>query len=200
MNEQPEPQQIKQKIKQLAAPDDAHRQQARDYLRAHGEAALPLLLAGLKHGDSTIRGGCADLLGEIGAAEAREPLIDLLRRDHSRWVRSRAKSALMSLGGVPDDVAFGGFDDRIPPPADTLNMIRGQQPERLTAPSAKSDAPPPSAPPAESGGDDYTPQKIQALLDQLDVRLIKGEISEATYNRLTERWESRLAALRRDDD
>lgn len=196
MDEQPESRQIKQKIKQLADLDDRSRQQARDFLLAHEQAALPLLVAGLKHGDSTIRGACADLLGEIGTEDAREPLVNLLRGDHSRWVRSRAKSALARLpGGVPD----GGLDERIPPPADTLNVIRGQQPERLTAPSSKADKPPEApAPPAEAVTG-HTPQEVQALLDQLDVRLINGEISEAIYNRLTARWESRLEALRRDD-
>ncbi|MBI4672757.1 MAG: hypothetical protein HY741_13945 [Chloroflexi bacterium] len=37
-----------------------------------------------------------------------------------------------------------------------------------------------------------TRQEIQALLDKLDVRLASGEISEAVYKQVTEKWEKRL--------
>ena len=39
---------------------------------------------------------------------------------------------------------------------------------------------------------EYSAEEIQGVLDGLDVRLAKGEISEATYNRLKEKWEARL--------
>lgn len=38
-----------------------------------------------------------------------------------------------------------------------------------------------------------TRAEIQLLLDKLDVRLANGEISEAIYKTLTEKWEKRLA-------
>jgi len=38
----------------------------------------------------------------------------------------------------------------------------------------------------------YTKKRIQELLDGLDMRLALGEITEETYNRLKEKWESRM--------
>jgi membrane protease subunit (stomatin/prohibitin family) len=52
-------------------------------------------------------------------------------------------------------------------------------------------APPAAAPPANP----QTKAEVQALLDQLDAKLMSGEISEDTYKRLTEKWEKRLAEL-----
>lgn len=40
-----------------------------------------------------------------------------------------------------------------------------------------------------------TPAEIRALLDNLDARLAAGEISEALYTRLVEKWEKRLQEL-----
>lgn len=40
-----------------------------------------------------------------------------------------------------------------------------------------------------------TPAEIRAYLDQLDMKLASGEISEAVYQRLVEKWEARLKEL-----
>jgi membrane protease subunit (stomatin/prohibitin family) len=40
-----------------------------------------------------------------------------------------------------------------------------------------------------------TAAEIQATIDNLDLRLAAGEISEATYNRLVAKWEARLSEL-----
>ena len=40
-----------------------------------------------------------------------------------------------------------------------------------------------------------TREEIQALLDNLDVRLANGEISEEAYRRLVEKWQARLDAM-----
>ena len=37
--------------------------------------------------------------------------------------------------------------------------------------------------------------EIRALLDSLDMQLATGQISEATYNRLVEKWQKRLEEL-----
>ena len=37
-----------------------------------------------------------------------------------------------------------------------------------------------------------TKEEIQALIDNLDMKLAKGELSEAVYNRLVEKWQKRL--------
>lgn len=46
--------------------------------------------------------------------------------------------------------------------------------------------------PASGGG---SREEIQAAIDALDIRLMNGEISESIYNRLMEKWQSRLDAL-----
>jgi len=40
-----------------------------------------------------------------------------------------------------------------------------------------------------------TKEEIEAMIDSLDVKLMNGEISEATYQRLLEKWQARLKAL-----
>lgn len=37
-----------------------------------------------------------------------------------------------------------------------------------------------------------TPQQVQAMLDNLDMRFANGEITEATYNNLSAKWQQRL--------
>ncbi|GAF84934.1 unnamed protein product, partial [marine sediment metagenome] len=59
-----------------------------------------------------------------------------------------------------------------------------QQPAAQPAPAA------PAAPDAPK-----TAAEIQATLDNLDVRLAAGEISEGTYNKLYVKWEARLKEL-----
>ena len=56
---------------------------------------------------------------------------------------------------------------------------------------AQQAAPPASAAPAVP----QTAEEIQATLDNLDLRLAAGEISEATYNRLYTKWETKLNEL-----
>ncbi len=63
----------------------------------------------------------------------------------------------------------------------------GQQPAAAPqAPAAGGDAP----------ANPQTPTEIQALLDNLDMQLASGKISETAYNRLVEKWETRLKELR----
>jgi membrane protease subunit (stomatin/prohibitin family) len=53
--------------------------------------------------------------------------------------------------------------------------------------------------PQQAGGQTATPktaQDIQAMLDNLDARLINGEISEDLYNKLRAKWEERLDQLK----
>lgn len=41
-----------------------------------------------------------------------------------------------------------------------------------------------------------TPEEIEALIDSLDNKLARGELTEATYQRLVSKWEERLKQLR----
>jgi membrane protease subunit (stomatin/prohibitin family) len=50
----------------------------------------------------------------------------------------------------------------------------------------------------QGGGQSSAPrtaQEIQSMLDNLDTRLMNGEISEDLYNRLREKWQGRLEDL-----
>ena len=54
---------------------------------------------------------------------------------------------------------------------------------QLSSPACKSSSVDP---------DTMTVEEIQVLLDNLDLRLANGEISEATYQQLYARWQNRL--------
>jgi membrane protease subunit (stomatin/prohibitin family) len=60
------------------------------------------------------------------------------------------------------------------------SMQQGQQ----QAPPAATGAAAPAGP--------VTAQQIQATLDNLDMRLAAGEISEETYNKLYGKWQAKL--------
>jgi hypothetical protein len=51
------------------------------------------------------------------------------------------------------------------------------------------------APAAPASENPQTKEEIMALIDGLDSKLAKGEISEATYNRLVAKWEERLKGM-----
>lgn len=72
-----------------------------------------------------------------------------------------------------------------------MNMMN-QQAQAGQPPAAPS-APAPAAPAAAPNP--QTKAEVQALLDQLDAKLVSGEISEAVYNRLVEKWTARLNEL-----
>jgi membrane protease subunit (stomatin/prohibitin family) len=55
--------------------------------------------------------------------------------------------------------------------------------------------PAPTAP-APVSNNPQTREEIEALLDNLDMKLANGEITEAVYNRLAEKWQQRLASMK----
>ncbi len=55
----------------------------------------------------------------------------------------------------------------------------------------------PSQPASGSSRPPQTAEEIQALLDALDMQLASGQISEATYQRLVQKWQKRLEELRK---
>jgi membrane protease subunit (stomatin/prohibitin family) len=58
---------------------------------------------------------------------------------------------------------------------------------------AQSMQPKPAA--AAAPANPTTAAEVQALLDNLDMRLASGELSEAAYNKLYEKWEARLKEM-----
>ncbi len=187
----------------LGDPEDSVRKTAAEAIAAQGANALKSLVDALQDPNSTIRGAAAELLGRLKDERAREGLNYVAKQDKSEWVKGRAKWALEQLPPavfVPPQIKRGIAP---PPPSDTLRLMREQAPE---TPSLRPKTQPlpaapvmPIAPPAPSATSDpstMSAEQVQVILDQLDVRLTKGEISEATYHRLAERWEARLNELR----
>ncbi len=72
-----------------------------------------------------------------------------------------------------------------------MQMMANQVSQQQNKPPAQEQKPPAAQPPANP----QTKEEIEALIANLDMRLANGEISEATYNRLVERWEKRLKEL-----
>lgn len=176
----------------LADREDAVRRIAADTLVGLGaDAVRSALLHALTDPNSTVRGGAVEILGRLVDEQAREALQNVYFKDKSEWVRSRAQWALSQLkdsGKLIPRVRRSGVP---PPPVDSLEVVRAQQPEW---PSLK-----PESRPSGPATSKLTVGQVQALLDQLDVRLAAGEISEATYTTLAARWQARLDELKNRD-
>ncbi len=74
--------------------------------------------------------------------------------------------------------------------AQMMGQTMGQQQQQQAAPAPAA----PAAAPAATANP-TTPAEVQALLDNLDARLMAGEISESIYDRLHTKWEQRLNEL-----
>jgi len=70
-----------------------------------------------------------------------------------------------------------------------MNQMMNQQMQRQGG--QQPDAAPQAAPPANP----QTKEEIQAFLDQLDMKLAQGQITEDTYKMLSAKWQERLKAL-----
>lgn len=70
-----------------------------------------------------------------------------------------------------------------------MNMMNNQQGGQQAAPAVPAQAANPAT------ANPQTKEEVNALLDALDAKLVAGEISEAVYNRLHEKWEKRLQEL-----
>ena len=190
----------------LADPEDTVRDSVERILLDLGKRyAFDTVLDALHDPNSTIRGAIAVILGEIGDNRAWERLYERMSEDDSEWVRSRSEVALDKL---PKPEAFKRTqleqvkdkDEPVAPlaPADTLKLVRSQQPELPTLAKLrgeKADKPVTNEEPQESDSTTMGVEQIRTIIDQLDIRLANGEISEATYTKLVERWEKRLNDL-----
>ena len=56
-------------------------------------------------------------------------------------------------------------------------------------------APQQAVAPAPASSTPTTRAEIEGAIDALDMRLMNGEISESIYNRLMEKWQSKLDGL-----
>lgn len=178
----------------LADPEDAVRDATASAFTTLGQIATAALMEALKHANSTVRGAAADLLGDLGDEATAETLRDVAFGDSSNWVRSRAQTALKKI--LPDHYQgpLVRREVNLTPPPDTIELIRRQGPEWPSLQPAKRASSPTDADKFTTGA--MTVDEIKRILDQIDIRLANGEITEATYNRLVERWESRLRQLK----
>lgn len=198
-------------IPMLADPDDNVREVVRDLIEGlNPSATIGFLLTALQDTNSTIRGAVVEILGDLADERARASLQKAYEDDSSEWVRSRARWALDQLP-MPEFPPPAKSRPAPPPPLDTLTLMRANKPQwpsldgsplkdiddiQRERENQQQQSPPSSA---------TTPQpmsreQIQGMIDQLDVRLVNGEISEATYNRLVERWQERLQSLTSPQD
>lgn len=169
----------------LADFDDTVRDVAAEVLGKRIDAAYPALEKGLFYTNSTIRGAAANILGERKIDHAYDMLRRVSLEDESEWVRSRAKWALDQL--PPREIPEPRVNrDRIDPPEDTIKLMRSQSPEWPSLRQQQTAVPDP---------DTMSADEIRNLLDQLDMRLVNGEISEAVYKKLHDRWQARLRQL-----
>jgi hypothetical protein len=53
----------------------------------------------------------------------------------------------------------------------------------------------PAQAPATQAPNPQTKEQVQALIDQLDMKLASGEITEAIYNKLVAKWQERLDSM-----
>lgn len=185
----------------LADPSDVLRHLGKQIFITLGDSGVDTLISGLSHNNSTIRGACADLLAQLKAEKAYPALQKVATNDSSKWVRSRAQAAMNVLPKPPFEYPTVNRNT-VPPISDTLQRIRQQKADwsnllpRQNTPPLSSAPPPASSPPPPTSPminpDEMTADQIRELLDQLDMRLANGEISETTYQRLHMRWEKRL--------
>ncbi len=107
----------------------------------------------------------------------------------------------MAIGGVGQGAAQGGgggaaetglgLGAGIGMGAGMAGLMAQAMQQATAAQQPAAAAPAPAAPPANP----QTPAEIKALLDNLDMRLANGEISESVYNKLYAKWEERLKEL-----
>jgi len=185
----------------LADSSDEIRILGKQIFLALSASGVDALIEGLKHPNSTIRGACADILAELKAEKAYQALLQVATNDNSKWVKSRAQSALSVLP-KPEFEYPTVKRNTIPPPSDTLERIRDQKADWSNLrsrgklpplpPIPTTPQPPPQKPVELIDPEKMTADEIRELLDQLDMRLANGEISELTHQRLHARWEKRL--------
>lgn len=186
----------------LADPNDEVRRIVEDLIEGlNPNLTMGFLLTALEDPNSTIRGAVAEILGELEDERARAALQRIYDNDSSQWVKGRAKWALDQLP-KPDFPQVQRDKPAPPPPKSALEIMREQKPSWPSLggkqplqdwDDQQEDTKPEASPQASGGG--MTREQVQAILDQLDVRLVNGEISEATYNRLHQRWQDRLESL-----
>lgn len=74
-----------------------------------------------------------------------------------------------------------------------MNMMNNNQGNQGQMRGGGEAAPAPTSTPTTANP--QTKEEVQSLLDTLDARLVAGELSEAVYSRLVDKWQKRLSEL-----
>ncbi|MAS34331.1 MAG: hypothetical protein CL610_10010 [Anaerolineaceae bacterium] len=74
-------------------------------------------------------------------------------------------------------------------------MMMNQMMQQMMQNQANQQGNQPAAANPSTGSVPQTKEEIQAMIDSLDMKLMNGELSEATYQRLLEKWQARLKEL-----
>jgi membrane protease subunit (stomatin/prohibitin family) len=111
----------------------------------------------------------------------------------------------MAIGGVGQGAAQGGGGGAGGAAETGLGLgagigmgagMAGLMAQAMQQATQTGQQPPPAAPAAAAPtANPQTPAEIQAFLDNLDMRLGNGEISESVYDKLYAKWEARLKEM-----
>jgi membrane protease subunit (stomatin/prohibitin family) len=74
-------------------------------------------------------------------------------------------------------------------------MMQQMMMQMMNNNNQQQSAPAQAAAPAQPSGSPQTKADVQQILDDLDMKLMSGEISEAIYTRMYAKWETRMADL-----
>ncbi len=108
-----------------------------------------------------------------------------------QWKAARAMEAAAQAGGETGSATGTGIGMGA-----GLGMGMGMAQMIAGALGGATRQQPSSQPASDTLKTPKTVEEIEALLDNLDMQLASGKISEATYNRLVEKWQKRLEELK----
>ncbi len=158
------------------------RAKANEEFESRGVSLTAFLIASLTPTEETAK--AIDARGAMGAIG-----------DMNAYMQYQAAQAMRDAaqnpsGGASTGVGLGAGIGMGATMAQMLGQSMQQQPQQA------------AQQPASGGGggvpaNPSTPEEIQAFLDNLDARLVSGEISEKIYERLYNKWEKRLNELKK---
>jgi hypothetical protein len=96
------------------------------------------------------------------------------------------------MGGILGNDQNAALQQQLLQQQQMMQQMMNQMMQQNQQPPAQAPA---QQPPAAAGAVPQTREEIQAMIDGLDVKLMNGEISEATYQRLVAKWQAKLDEL-----
>jgi membrane protease subunit (stomatin/prohibitin family) len=119
----------------------------------------------------------ATVMGAVGES-------DYLRYQTAQSMREAATNAGGGAGGgMESGMGMGA------------GMGMGMGMANMIAQGMNPNQSPQQSPPPQGGGGGISLQQVQQAIDNLDLRFSMGEISEENYNRLMQKWQTRLKEM-----